>query len=268
MTHTAMSEPLPEPPGLPERAQASPSTAQPHQPLARALHRAVLYLSRDLFGGPRPFRQSWVIDVHKGMTGPFVGLLMLAYANNTTAAWIYLALHGGYGLAWVVKDRTFPDRDWQVRITFGGALVTFLGLSLYWLLPFFLVSGILGGPPSPPLVAAAIAVYTVGLVLMLGSDAQKHFILRERSILVQDGFYRYVRHPNYLGEMLVYSGFALLVNHWLPWLILGVMWAVLFLPRMLAIDASLARYPDWPAYHARTGFLVPRLRRRTSRESH
>lgn len=258
MTDTATSERLPEPAPPSERDAAS-TGGQPEQPLARAIHRAVLYLSRDLFGGPRPLRQSWVIDVHKGLTGPFVGLLMLAYGNGTTAAWIYLALHGGYGLAWVLKDRTFPDRDWRAHITFSGALVTFLGLSLYWLLPFFLVSGIGGGPPSAVLMAAAIAVYTIGLVLMLGADAQKHFILRERSELIQDGFFRYMRHPNYLGEMLVYSAFAMLVNHWLAWVVLAAMWLVLFLPRMLAIEASLARYRAWPAYRAHTGFLLPRL---------
>jgi len=110
-----------------------------------------------------------------------------------------------------------------------------------------------------------VVAYTFGLVLMLGADAQKYFTLRERNGLIRDGFYRYVRHPNYLGEMLVYSGFALLVNHWLPWLILGAIWAVLFLPRMLAIDASLARYPDWAAYRARAGFLLPRLWNRGER---
>lgn len=235
------------------------SGVQPRRPAARATYRAVLYLSRDLFGGPRPFRQSWVIDFHKGVTGLFVALLMLAYGNTTTAAWIYLALHGGYGLAWVVKDRTFPDRYWQERITLGGVAVTFLGLSLYWLLPFFLVSGLVGTAPPPALMAAAIAVYTAGLVFMLGADAQKHFTLRERSSLIQDGFFRYMRHPNYLGEMLVYSAFALMVNHWLPWIVLAAVWLVVFLPRMLAIEASLARYPAWPAYHARTGFLFPRL---------
>ncbi len=239
--------------------------AEPEGRVARAAHRAVLYLSRDLFGGLRPFRQSWVIDVHKGVTGPFVALLMLAYGNGSAAAWIYLALHGGYGLAWVVKDRTFPDQGWQARITLGGAVVTFLGLSLYWLLPFFLVSGLVGTAASPALMAAAVVAYTFGLVLMLGADAQKYFTLRERNGLIRDGFYRYVRHPNYLGEMLVYSGFALLVNHWLPWLILGAIWAVLFLPRMLAIDASLARYPDWAAYRARAGFLLPRLWNRGER---
>ncbi|MEJ2678614.1 MAG: DUF1295 domain-containing protein, partial [Gemmatimonadota bacterium] len=249
MTHTVTSEPPPEPPARSGRRGAR-SGVQRERPLARAVHHAVLYLGRDLFGGPRPFRQSWVIDVHKGATGLLVGLLMLAYGNTTTAAWIYLALHGSYGVAWVVKDRTFPDRDWQARITLGGAAVTFLGLSFYWLLPFFLVSGLVGTAPPPALMAAAIAVYTAGLVLMLGADAQKNFTLQERSGLVEDGFFRYVRHPNYLGEMLVYSAFALMVNAWLPWIILVAFWLVVFLPRMLAIEASLARYPAWPADHA------------------
>jgi protein-S-isoprenylcysteine O-methyltransferase Ste14 len=237
----------------------------PTNPVARAVYRAITHLSRDLFGGPRPWRQSWVIDVHKGATGPLVVLLMLTYGNTTTPAWIYLALHGSYGLAWVIKDRIFPDRSWQVRVTIGGAAVTFLGLSLYWLLPFLLVSGVVGTPPSPAVMAAAVAVYAVGLTLMLGADAQKYFTLQLRNGLIQDGFFRHMRHPNYLGEMLVYAAFALVVNHWLAWAILGAMWLALFLPRMLAIEASLARFPTWPTYHARTGFLLPRSTGRSFR---
>ncbi|HKJ92011.1 MAG TPA: DUF1295 domain-containing protein [Longimicrobiales bacterium] len=217
-----------------------------------------MHLTRDFLGGPRPLKQSWVIDAHKGLTGPFVALLMLAYSNGSPAAWLYLALHGGYGLAWVAKDRLFPDRAWRARVTLGGALVTFVGLSLYWAAPFLLVSGAAGATPVP-VRAAAVVVFTVGLVLMLGADAQKHAALRRGAGLIQTGFFRRTRHPNYLGEMLVYATFALLVEHWLPWAILAAVWLVLFLPRMLAIDASLARYPDWAAYRARTGFLLPSL---------
>ena len=35
-------------------------------------------------------------------------------------AWIYLAMHGSYGLVWILKDLAFPDPNWQNRITIGG----------------------------------------------------------------------------------------------------------------------------------------------------
>ncbi len=227
---------------------------------ARAAHAAIEYLSADLLGGPRVVKQAWAIDLHKGATGLVVLVLMWAYDAWTVPAWVYLALHGSYGVAWVLKDAAFPDRSWQRRVTWGGALFTFVALGIYWLFPWFLVSGVLGqAPPGPPLLALAIALHTIGLGLMLAADAQKHFTLREGPHLIQDGLFRRVRHPNYLGEMMLYGAYAVLVNHWLAWVILGATWLVVFLPNMLVMEASLARYPEWEGYRAKTGMVVPRV---------
>jgi hypothetical protein len=35
------------------------------------------------------------------------------------------------------------------------------------------------------------------------------------------------------------------------------MWGGVFLPNMLKKEASMARYPEWAAYRARTGLLWP-----------
>ena len=40
------------------------------------------------------------------------------------------------------------------------------------------------------------------------ADAQKYFTLRLKRGLITDGMYRYIRHPNYLGEMMLYGSFA------------------------------------------------------------
>ena len=42
-------------------------------------------------------------------------------------------------------------------------------------------------------------------------------------------------------------------------------WLALFLPNMLGKEASMSRYPQWAAYKARTGMLLPRLRRPAAR---
>lgn len=228
---------------------------------ARVAHATLEHLVADLGGGPRVVKQAWAINLHKGATGLVVLALMWAYGTWTTPAWIYLALHGSYGVVWVLKDVAFPDRNWRRRVTWGGALFTFIALGVYWLFPWFLVSDALGqAPPSPPLMALAVVLHTVGLALMLGADAQKHFTLRAGPRLIQDGLFKRVRHPNYLGEMMVYGAYAVLVNHWLVWVILAATWLVVFLPNMLVIEASLARYPEWAAYRARTGMVLPSVR--------
>lgn len=228
------------------------------------------------------------IDVHKAATGIFVLVLMQAYDVFTPAAWTYLALHGSYGIAWVLKDVAVGDLKWRRRVGLPGVLGTWAFLSLYWVAPAMLVLGTageleLGGywsPPATGALAAAVVAYVTGLVLMIGADAQKNAILAARSAgsgdegrgdarggppasspgLITTGFFARTRHPNYLGEMLIYGSFATVANHWVPWLILAAVWGLFFLPNMLAIEASLSRYPGYESWRERTGFLLPRVR--------
>ena len=231
--------------------------------LAVRVNRVVQYLSRDAFGGPRVLRLSWVINVQKAGTLPFIAALMWWYGNTSAAAWVYLGLHGGYGLSWLIKDVVVPDRGWQQRVTFGGAALSFLlVLAPYWVLPWLLISRVLGPDhpqPTPALMAACIVIFTVGLTLMLGADAQKHAMLAARPGLITAGFYARTRHPNYLGEMLIYGSFALMVRHWIPWAILAFIWTSVFMTNIAAQEFSLSRHPGWDAYKARTGLLLPRI---------
>ncbi|MDX1674422.1 MAG: DUF1295 domain-containing protein [Longimicrobiales bacterium] len=244
---------------------------------AGALHRIA---SRAIGEGRNrgPFPLNAVIDVHKGSTGVFVLVLMQAYDVFTPSAYVYLALHGTYGIAWVIKDLTVGDRRWRHRVGVPGALGTWAFLSLYWVAPVVLILGQAGEldlagwtPAGPMQLAAAVVAYVVGLVLMIGADAQKNTLLARRENagagdagLITTGFYARVRHPNYLGEILIYGGFALVVDHWIPWAILVPVWVLFFLPNMLAIDASLSRYPGFEEWRERTGFLLPRPGRRSS----
>ena len=231
--------------------------------LAVRVNRVVQHLSRDAFGGPRVIKLAWVINVQKAGTLPFIAALMWWYGNASAAAWVYLGLHGGYGLSWLVKDLLVPDRGWQQRVTFGGALLSFLlVLAPYWVLPWLLISPVLGPghpPPAPPLMAACIVLFTIGLTLMIGADAQKNATLAARPGLITTGFYARMRHPNYLGEMLIYGSFALMVRHWIPWVILGAIWTFVFMTTIAAQEVSLSRHPGWAAYKARTGLLLPTL---------
>ena len=90
-------------------------------------------------------------------------------------------------------------------------------------------------------------------------DAQKYFTLRLRRGLITDGMFRYVRHPNYLGEMLIYGALALAVWHWFAALLLTCIWCGLFVVNMVMKEASMSRYAEWPAYRARTCWILPGL---------
>lgn len=227
-------------------------------PLVASWLRLRDYLADDLFGGPRVLKASWVINLQKGGTLPFVLFLMWRYDVWTATAWTYAALHGSYGLAWLLKDRVFPDPNWEKRVTFGGAFVMWaLVLGPYWIAPFLITSRNIERPAW--VLGVATIVYVVGVLLMMGSDGQKYFTLKVKRGLITDGFFARVRHPNYLGEMMLYGSFAFVAGHWLPWAILAWVWLGVFVPNMLRKEASMARYPDWAAYKARSGFLIPRI---------
>lgn len=221
----------------------------------------------DLGPGPRPLKFSWVINTQKAGSFLFYGVLMWFYADRTPAAtsdaaWIYLAMHGSYGLVWMLKDMAFPDPGWQVRVTWGSAAAGMFGLAMYWSFGWLLISGT--SQPNYPLPDAAwyclcISLCITGSALMIAADAQKFFTLRVKRGLITDGVHKYIRHPNYLGEIMIYGSFALMVGHWLPWLWLAYVWLGLFAVNMAMKEASMSRYPEWAAYKRRSWWLVPHV---------
>ncbi len=42
--------------------------------------------------------------------------MMCYFYNFTLGCWLYLALHGTYGIFWITKDCLFPDAAWQTKV--------------------------------------------------------------------------------------------------------------------------------------------------------
>ncbi len=197
------------------------------------------------------------INLHKGLTFLFILGLMVIYQNFSTPAWVYLALHGSYGILWLCKDAIFPDKQWEEEIPVTLGIITFILVGLYWIAPFILISS--GKEVVPPLLAAAIAINLVGVFLHYSSDAQKYYTLKYQPGLITEGFFARSRNPNYLGEVLIYLSFAMLAQHWLPFLILGGFFAGIFVPNMLKKDRSLSRYPQFAEYQNNSSLLFPQF---------
>jgi len=198
-----------------------------------------------------------IINLHKATTFIFVLGLMLAYQNFTLGPWVYLALHGTYGFLWLLKDRLYPDKQWEQEVPLWTGLVSFGAISLYWVAPFILISSRV--ELALPLVAAAISLNILGVFLHYGSDAQKYYTLKYQAGLITEGFFARCRNTNYLGEILIYLAFAMLAMHWLPFVILGGFIAGIFIPNMLKKDQSLSRYTEFDVYKANSGLLFPKL---------
>jgi protein-S-isoprenylcysteine O-methyltransferase Ste14 len=205
-------------------------------------------------------KMKFFIDTHKGVTGLVMILLLVLYgqwANPT--AWVYVALHGAYGLLWVLKSQMFPDKQWEQPVTWlYGMGAVWGGLSLYWLGGWIIMTQ---GVQAPGwYLAFCIGLYSFGLFFHFAADMQKHIALHLRpGHLITDGFWRFSRNPNYFGEFLIYSGFGLLAMHPAPLVVLLLFVGAVWFPFMQRKDRSLARYPEYATYRQRVRMFVPYL---------
>jgi len=203
-------------------------------------------------------RKRHLIDPLKGITVLVVLLLISLYDQwDNPTAWVYLGLHGTYGLLWVFKSRLYPDKQWEEPCSPGFALVIVGGLALYWIAPWLLAAR---GVQAPPwYLGLCAAIYAFGLFFHFASDMQKYTALKLQPGLITDGFFALSRNPNYFGELLIYLSFALLAMHWAPLVVLALFVLAYWLPNMRRKDRSLSRYPGFAAYRKRTRLFIPFL---------
>ncbi len=210
-------------------------------------------------------KEKYFIDIHKGVTGIFILLLMQVYGTWANAtSWTYLALHGTYGILWVLKSRIFPDKTWEQHTSVWYGLYMWFGLTLYWASAWIINSGFFnGGLPvaAPPwLTGLCTAMFGFGVFFHFSADMYKHTLLEVKpGELIAGGIMSSCRNINYFGELLIYLSFALLTLHWLPLVFLAMMMIIVWFPNMFRKDKSLARYPGFYEYQKNSSLFIPYL---------
>jgi len=110
-------------------------------------------------------------------------------------------------------------------------------------------------------------VTTAGIVIRwhakrtLGRFFTAHVTILPDHELIQRGLYRYIRHPGYLGILLFFLGWPLLVGNWVGLFALWLPALLAYLYRIRVEEAALseafgALYRD---YERRTARLIPFL---------
>ncbi|GAB5371464.1 hypothetical protein AAMO2058_001582200 [Amorphochlora amoebiformis] len=199
------------------------------------------------------------INLHKALCF-FVILSMILYHGKIAqiTPCVYLAIHGSYGFAWILKYIYFPDWGFEIELNLPIFLFCFLSAAVHWITSWIIVTNPYEAPGL--LICAALMLYTMGMFFMYVGDAQKFFMLKYRpGRLIREGVFRHTRNPNYLGEIMIYSGYCLLSRHWLPWAICVSFWIFLFLPNIMAKEKSLSRYKNWELYCSHSGLVVPHI---------
>ena len=203
-----------------------------------------------------------LVDLNKGTMLLYIFGLMLYYDNFSLGAWVYLSLHGSYGIFWASKSAAFPDfgltRDATITSCIMGPFP--IALIPYYFIGYWMITG--GEEnrnPSYERIFIATQIHVYGCVLTMLTDVQKYLVLRERKGLITHGMNGWSRNLNYLGEMMLYGSFGVLCQRWEVWMIYGYMWGIIFVLRMLLKEYSLSKKAGWKEYKAKTWFLLPKL---------
>ena len=198
--------------------------------------------------GPKIIKFNWIINAQK--TGTiFVMLLLMKYYNNySTGAWLYLSLHGTYGLLWFLKDMVFPDKSFQNYLTIVPTILVSLFLLSYWLMGFEIMCGLGDQNPSGKKIFICFFLFSFGNILMMCSDLQKFIVLKYKKGLIDDCFLKNNRNTNYFGEILVYLTFAIACGRKEGYIMLIIEWILFFGSRIYMKDLRLARKHGFEKY--------------------
>lgn len=98
---------------------------------------------------------------------------------------------------------------------------------------------------------------------MLLADSQKFYTLKYKKGLISDGLMKYTRNPNYLGEIMLYGSFVVLVNDMISYVCVMQVWFIVFTLRIYQKELSLRKKEGWKEYSQRSWVLIPKINGRT-----
>ena len=211
-----------------------------------------------------------------------VGLFAILHESLDLRGWILLGLVAIWSLRLGVTlaARRFREghedaRYQSIRASWGQGfwwksffIVFVLQAVLQWLIAIGPMAGIAASSaPVGWIGAAGIAIAAAGLALESIADRQldRFKAYATRGALMTTGLRAYVRHPNYTGEILFWSGIALISVEAGAWLgLISPILITFFLTQVSGaplIDERLeATRPAYAAYRARVPGFLPSAR--------
>lgn len=110
------------------------------------------------------------------------------------------------------------------------------------------------------MIVAGLAVRGWGMAV-LGRYYTRTLRVLGGQHVVQDGPYRFIRHPGYAGSLLVWTGYCLGVGNWITFLAVAALMALAYSWRIRSEERMLAEHfgEVYRQYQRRTSRLLPRL---------
>jgi steroid 5-alpha reductase family enzyme len=169
------------------------------------------------------------------------------------------------------SDSRFDD----IKPSFTRFLMAWTLQGLWVFLTLAAALAALTAQSAPPLGAVGwvgIAIWAAGFAIEVIADAQKRAFREDpanKGRFIRSGLWAWSRHPNYFGEIVLWTGIALIalpaLSGWQYVTLISPLFVYLLLTRVSGIpilesraDARWGDAPDYQAYKARTPVLFPR----------
>jgi protein-S-isoprenylcysteine O-methyltransferase Ste14 len=152
----------------------------------------------------------------------------------------------------------------QVRVVKGAKVAFLLGIAVQTLLPTILPIVPEHSESEVLIRTVGVVLYTLGLGLAIGSrlqlgsnwsDIESARVL-DKQVVVESGIYGLIRHPIYVGDVMLLWGLELALN---SWLLAGVAALTpVVLAQAIREERMLVRsLPGYSDYCARTKRFIP-----------
>lgn len=190
----------------------------------------------------------------------------LFYHPLTTGVWV-----ATYAL-WIVPEIVLSKRlrsaiDAQ-KVDRGSKAVVIVSVNLGIALGFmaaFRLPGFSVGAHWRAVFAAGVAVWLGGIALrlysirVLGRFFTYDVAISKGQHVVEQGPYRWLRHPSYTGGLLAALGFGMTLTNWVALLLPAACMAAGYVYRIPIEEQALVRGlgPEYSAYMGRTWRLIP-----------
>jgi steroid 5-alpha reductase family enzyme len=159
--------------------------------------------------------------------------------------------------------------------TLSLLIVTAWGLRLYWHLTLRSrehgedrrYKGLRASAfPHIVLIGVGLAVWLIGIAIEIVADKQMSDFrtAAQKPAIMDKGLWRYSRHPNYFGEIMLWVGATLVAfaaGQW--WAFIGpsvLAFLIIKVSGITPVEKHMASNKDYQAYKAKTPALVPFLK--------
>ena len=244
---------------------------------------AALFVMVIMFYVARKTDRLDIVDTGWGLSFVAIAVTGLLLQNGRLLQWdpqdlvVAMVCLWAFRLSWFIFSRWRRSEQEDVRYTDIRKKWPTKRVGLRALMSIFVLQAFLAVLVSIPVIHITLSrdvawsgwmllgavVWAKGLILETIADQQTAQYLRQKNRPeLLTGLRKYVRHPNYLGELLVWWGFAIMAlgtPH--GWVGLGgaavITYLLVFVSGIPLKEKRLSRHAGWKEYQSKTPMLLP-----------